>query len=291
MRFILKGIGALLLFSIIIYGYLVYQNNRPVAPVASDTLNDTYEKSVLWLEDNREKILAENNSILWLMIKRASEISRDQRLIQLFSQYEQRHLRNNPDNIWKLLFYPNSWVPVSYEDIAPYPYYNQHFIYALLCDRDLGEIPAIAEQNKPDFCDSHPLRPACVTHQLMGIQMLQNSQCGDAGKLDETVKILQQRIINQLYYDPRIVDVTMQRVLMLVDTGAGDQVQYSWIQNLIDAQQQDGGWSPFEPLFAVGGGRYFGYDTLFRIKKPVSTFHMTAQGVLLFSLLINPQTP
>ena len=291
MRIALRGIGLILLLSIAAYGYLIFQNNRTVAPATTDTIQTTFENSILWLEANREKVLADNNSILWRMIQRAGEISKDQRLFDIFAEYEQRHLKNNPNNIWKLLFYPKSWVPIRYEDIASYPYYNQHFIYALLCDKDLGEVASIAAQNNPNFCDSHPLRPACVTHQLMGIQMMQTSQCDDAGKLSETVGILQERIINQLYYDPRVVDVTMQRVLMLVDTGAKDRVKPAWVQNLIDAQLEDGGWSPFEPLFAVGGGRSFGYDTLFRIKKPVSTFHMTAQGVLLFSLLANPQTP
>ncbi|MEE9494715.1 MAG: hypothetical protein V3W04_15250 [Gammaproteobacteria bacterium] len=291
MHIVLKGIGLLLILAIAAYGYLVFQNNRTIAPVSADKLQSTLENSILWLEANREKVLSENNSILWRMIQRVGEISKDQRIVDLFAEYEKRHLKNKPDNIWKLLFYPKSWVPIRFEDIASYPYYNQHFIYALLCDKDLGEVASIAEQNNPAFCDGHPLRPACVTHQLMGIQMMQNSQCGDAENLAETVGILQDQITNQLYYDPRVVDVTMQRVLMLVDTGAKDRVKSAWVQNLIDAQQEDGGWSPFEPLFAVGGGRSFGYDTLFRIKKPVSTFHMTAQGVLLFSLLANPQTP
>lgn len=285
MRIVLKGFGLILLLALAAYGYLVFQNNRTVEPATADTLHTTLEHSILWLEANREKVLADNNAILWSMIKHAGEISKDKRLINLFTEYEQRYLNNNPNTVWKPLFYPGSWVPVRYKDIAAFPYYNHHFIYALLCDKDLGKVASIAAQNNPAFCDSHPLRPACVTHQLMGIQMLQRSQCGDAGELADTVKALQERIINQLYYDPRVVDVTMQRVLMLVDTGARDRVKPVWIQNLIDAQRQDGGWSPFEPLFAVGGGRYFGYDQMFGIKRPVSTFHMTAQGVLLFALL------
>lgn len=291
MRIALKGIALILLLAIAAYGYLLFQNIRTVAPATADALQTTFENSILWLKANREKVLADNNSILWSMIQRAGDISKDQRLVDIFNEYEQRHLKNNPNNMWKPLFYPGSWVPVRYQDIAAYPYYNQHFIYALLCDKELGTVPSIAAQNNPDFCDSHPLRPACVTHQLMGIQMLQRSHCGDVGELADTVSALQEKITHQLYYDPRIVDVTMQRVLMLVDTGAKDRVKPVWVQNLIEAQREDGGWSPFEPLISAGGGRYFGYDTFFRIKKPVSTFHMTAQGVLLFALLANQETP
>jgi len=54
----------------------------------------------------------------------------------------------------------------------------------------------------------------------------------------------------------------------------------------VDAQQDDGGWSHFEPLLPLGAVRYFGYgQKIFAIKQPLSSFHMTAQGVLLFSLL------
>ena len=63
-------------------------------------------------------------------------------------------------------------------------------------------------------------------------------------------------------------------------------VKPSWIRKLGDAQQIDGGWSHFEPLLPLGGGRYFGYgQKIFAIKQPLSSFHMTAQGILLFSLL------
>ncbi|MEE9493672.1 MAG: hypothetical protein V3W04_09890 [Gammaproteobacteria bacterium] len=291
MRIVLKALGLLFVFLILIYGYLTIQNNKSVQPPSAESIRNTFEKSILWLENNREKVLAENNPILWYMIHRASKISDDQRLRDIFSEYEQRYLINNPNNIWSPFFYPNRWVPVHFENIASLPYYNHHFIYALLCDSELENISAIAEQNHPDFCDSHPLRPACVTHQLMGIQLLQRSQCGDAEELAATSKILQKRIANQLYYDIRVVDVYLQRVLMLVDTGAMDLVKPSWIQNLIDAQLADGGWSEFDPLIPLGGGRFFGYgQKFFAIKHPIPSFHTVAQGVLLFSLLDNQQT-
>lgn len=291
MRIALKGLGLLFTVLILIYGFLVFQNNQSVQPPLAEAIHNTFEKSIIWLENNRDTVLEENNPILWYMIQRASKISNDPRLRDIFNAYEQRYLKNNPNNIWGTFFYPNRWVPVRYEKIASYPYYNHHFIYALLCDKELEKIPSIAEQNHHDFCDSHPLRPACVTHQLMGIQLLQRSQCGDAEELANTAKILQKRIANQLYYDIRVVDVYLQRVLMLVDTGAMDLVKPSWIQNLIDAQLDDGGWSEFDPVIPLGGGRFFGYgQKFFAIKHPVSSFHTVAQGVLLFSLLDNQQT-
>jgi hypothetical protein len=87
---------------------------------------------------------------------------------------------------------------VKFEDIASFPYYNWHFIYAITCDRDLEQIPEITAQNEAGFCDRYPLRPACVTHQLMGIRLLQDRECGTAEVLADIVEQLQQRIHRQL---------------------------------------------------------------------------------------------
>jgi hypothetical protein len=81
----------------------------------------------------------------------------------------------------------------------------------------------------------------------------------------------------------------MQRVLMLVESGAKELVKPIWIRHLVNAQRIDGGWASFDPLIPLTGDRYFGYGAkFFTVKKsPRSDFHMTAQGVLLFSMLNN----
>lgn len=261
----------------------------PWAPPSEEELKITLESSIQWLIDNEQKILASPNPMLWRMVQQAGDLSGDVRLKVLFSTYAQRYLDKQPNNIWRPLFYPNSWVPVRFEDIASHPYYNWHFIYASSCDRDLGSMPQIAAQNDPAFCDQHRLKPACVTHQMMGLLLLKRSQCGDQGQLARSIEILQQRIHVQLTWDPRVVDVYMQRVLMLVESGAGDSVKPVWIQQLIDAQQADGGWATFMPLIPVGGGRSIGFKRLISIDAPKPDFHITAQGVLLFALLAHPQ--
>ena len=289
MRFLLRGILAISALLALSGGYFIWHNNRSVAPPNHEQLSATLENSIQWLTDHRQKILDDPNSMLWRMIQQAGDITGDTRLKALFADYTQRYLDHHPNNIWRPLFYPKSWVPVRYEDIAGFPYYNLHFIYAFTCDHDLATVPEIAAQNDPAFCDQHPLRPACATHQMMGLLLLKRSQCGDQVQLDNSIETLQQRIHSQLTWDPRVVDVYMQRVLMLVESGAGDTVKPVWLKALIAAQQPDGGWSPFMPLIPVGGGRSIGIDRLPGIRSPRSSFHTTAQGVLLFALLAQSQ--
>ncbi len=290
MRKLLRGIGFITALLVLLYGYLVWKNNASVTAPEPAELEATLENAIQWMEQNRDSVLAVGNPMLWYMIQQAAEVSGDRRLHRLFTDYEQRYLKERHDNRWRPLFYPGTWVPVQFKDIASYSYYNWHLMYAIICDSELGKVPEIAAQNDPAFCNRHPLRPACATHQLMGIRLMQRNKCGDADQLADTVKQLQQRIRRQLLLDPRVVDVYMQRVLMLTESNARDLIKPVWINNLINAQQPDGGWSPFEPLLPLGGGRYFSYgQKLFAVDQPSSSFHMTAQGVLLFTLLTHSQ--
>ncbi len=290
MRILSRGIYSVIALLLLFAGYTLWQHNRSINAPDRQQLDVVLENSIQWLADHRESILGTQNPMLWKMIQRAGDITGDKRLTGLFSEYTQRYIANRPNNIWRPLFYPESWVPVRFENIAHLPYYNWHFIYAYTCDRDLATVPEIMAQNDPAFCDRHPLRPACVTHQMMGMLLLRNARCGDPETRDATIEILQERILSQLTWDPRIVDVTMQRVLMLVDSGAAERVKPVWLHRLIDAQQQDGGWSPFMPLLPLGGGKWLVLSNLPSIGAPISSFHMTAQGVLLFTLLTHPQS-
>jgi hypothetical protein len=274
------------------YGYLYWSNNRDLPPPQQAQLEAARERAIGWLTDNREAILEDNNSILWRMLQQAGEVSGDPRLQSLFGDYEKRHLQQNYLSFWRPLFYPGTWSGVRAEDITRLPDYNQHFIYAISCDAELGRVAAIAAQNEADFCDSHPWRPACVTHQLMGIRMLQRSSCGSPGQLATTLASLQERIVKQLTRDPRVVDVYIQRVLMLTESGARARLKPVWLQRIMDAQLPDGGWGRFQPLVPLGGTTSLGFSRIFiGISSPQATFHATAQGVLLFTLLSQPSKP
>ncbi len=279
---------SILLVVVGIYAGLLWQNNRSVAPVSKAEIQQSLSVGIAWLLEHKGKILKESNPMLWWMVQQSAIASGDPGLYKLFASYETVYLKNRRNNIWRPLFYENTWSPVDYETIRQFPYYNKHFLYALNCDRDLEKYPEIRTQNEADFCNSHPLRPACVTHQLMGIRMLQRKKCGVPDELDNTVSILQQRIRNQLFYDPRVVDVYIQRVLMLIESGSADTLKPVWLRQVLRAQSEAGGWSNFDPLLALPGGWSLGFSQRgIGIQKQRDTFHATAQGVMVMSLLSN----
>ncbi len=293
MKLIIKIIAIFILVISCVYGFLFYQNNREAAPVGDAKIAQSYERGVSWLLNHRAEILQDGNPILWWMLGESARISGDERVQKLFNEFTTNLDRVAPYAIWQAFFHPQQFhnATFSASEYLSLVEYQQYFLYGLTCSRQLAQEPFVEAQNNPDFCwsGSRIIRPACVTHQLMGYRMAQRRQCA-IESLDRNIAVLQKTIEKQLRYDPRVVDVYVQRVLMLVDSGAHDRVQARWLERVMDAQRKDGGWSDMQPVIPLGGGKYFGFNaTTLTIGESVSNFHATAQGVLLMSLLQHPQ--
>lgn len=120
--------------------------------------------------------------------------------------------------------------------------------------------------------------------------MVQQSDCGNPEATRAAVAELQSRIAGQLTWDPRVVDVYVQRVLMLVESGAEDRVKPIWLQRVLAAQRPGGGWARTDPLLELGSGFSLGFGPRgLAFAPPRSDFHATAQGLLLLSLLAHPE--
>ncbi|MEE9492185.1 MAG: hypothetical protein V3W04_02230 [Gammaproteobacteria bacterium] len=266
-------------------GYRIVDSNRDVPIHDQQALDTSLESGIQWLLANRETILADSNRILWRMLQKAAARSGDARLDELVTTYLNRHQSALRNSSWGYLFDDKHWAPLNYDQLKHLPEYNQHFIYAMSCDPELAKVPLIAEQNSPDFCNQHRLRPACVTHQMMGVLLLERKQCETDFDVAAVKSVLQDRIYQQLRWDPRgAVDVNIQRVLMLEESGAGERVKPIWIQRILDAQLADGGWSPNQPVISVANKTLsFGGKGL--VSDPVvASFHATAQAIYLLSL-------
>jgi hypothetical protein len=269
---------------------LLYANNRAAAPPERADLQAALDAGIGWMAANRQATLGQPLEILWWMVQQSAERTGDPRLRALFAEYHATHL-DNARNIWLPMFYPGRWVPFRNADIADLSDYKQHFIYAISCDPQLAEDPTVEPQLHADFCDRYPLRPACATHQLMGIRFMQRTQCGDPETNQAVVAELQSRIVRQLTWDPRVIDVYLQRVLMLVESGAVERVKPIWLQRVLAAQRPDGGWAGIDPVLEFGSIFNLSLGARgFSLAAPRSDFHATIQGVLLLSLLVHPES-
>jgi hypothetical protein len=270
--------------------YQLWQNNRIVDAPSRSSISASLEKGIGWLVTNRKTILGQSNPMLWWFVKESADITRDERLEALFSEYKKRYLDPYPKNVWWLIFDNKSEVPIPISQLKGFPDYNLYFIYAASCSRELAKQEIIQRQNDPEFCSTYyPLSPACVTHQLMGVRFAQRSHCLDPQTLQTLTFVLQNKIINQLVWDPRVVDVYIQRLLMLAESGRLKEIKPVWLQRMLDAQLVDGGWGGFYPLFPISRTYSVGFTShhlhLRNPGKLRSNFHTTAQGVFLLSLV------
>ncbi len=282
----LKSIVLLVILFSVFIAYKVLRNNQQLEPVQMSDLQQSYEDAVAWLLNHERDILEQDNAMLWSMIQRSAAISGDERLIGLFSRFKARHVSSNA--VWRGLFESHVWVPVKFEQLQHFPDYNQYFIYALYCDSDFAGQAIIQQQNNVGFCGAlHMLRPACVTHQLMGIRIRVANKCGETAWLDQVSQELLEKVETQLVWDFRVVDVYLQRVLMLLESGQADRIKPIWVRNIIDAQQDDGGWGNIYPIFRIGS-KVIGLKNLTpHLGQQQSTYHATAQGIFLNTLLLH----
>jgi len=274
---------------LVAYFYGVYKNNRSVPYPQTTQIQTQLERSINWLVNNEANILSNNNVMLWWMLYEAHKISADERLADLLEKYHQRYRRIKM-SIWGPLFDGRQHRRLGGYMVEGLPYYNQHFIYALNCAADIeDELIIVAQQNRADFCHqaAYFYRPACTTHQLMGINFLFTKQCNLLPNIDEMSQALQQDIVGQLTWDIRVVDVYLQRVLMLLITGAQDSIKPVWIQQVLDHQLADGGWGDFVSLLGSETERSIGFSSkVISLGREQSSFHATAQGVYILTYLL-----
>ncbi len=274
---------------LLLTAWAVWQNNRNIAAPSQAEVKQHLDRSIDWLISNYSNIEDTQNPILWWMIKQAGLKSNDPRLKNIFSKYKKEHLDKMPANLSTPMFdkFYRPVVPdiISLSSLRDYQVF---FFYGLSCDADLGSEPVIQQQMEPGFCSLHYLRPRCITHQLMGLRFMQRHQCGYEEKVNQTIGELQKTVVSELTWDFRVGDAYIQRVLMLVDTGAFDQVKPVWISNILKAQNDDGSWDDLDPILYLGGGYAFAHtSTLPKIAKPRADFHATAQAIWLLSMLLN----
>lgn len=271
----------------ILAGFVAH-NNFGKNEYSIEELKQSHNNGVQWLIDNRELLNSTHNPALWEMITHTIETRHNSQLASILSQYRTanaRYYRNHP---LRFQDYGSANNNFRNTDLSGFPYYNILFMYGFSCEQDLAELLTIQEQKQADFCDRHyPISPACKTHQAMGFLYMKKSGCENPAQVQHLIDQLAQDIQGQLTLDFRSIDVYLQRVLVLLQSGHNDKINPRWIARVLEAQNTDGGWDDFQPLIKIGNQRYFGLGSkIFEVSAGNSDFHATVQGTLLTAILI-----
>lgn len=288
MKKILVVLLSLFLLFLLFFVYEVWQNNRKVEPVNRQQLEQAYQRVTQWVEDNYPLLQQNDNQMLWWMIKQASENTTQANLSRVYQTYKQTILDRKRRGPFSPLFYPHYRPYIT--DIASFARiddYQLMFIYALSCDEKLGRHPLVTKQLEADFCSLHFIHTRCVTHQMMSLRFMQRYQCDMKDKVEKTLPQLQEKVISELTWDFRVTDAYIQRVTMLIDSGAIDKVKPVWIKRILDAQNPDGSWDDLYPLLTLPGDKQLALTSqLMAVESVQGDFHTTAQAVWLLSMLL-----
>lgn len=290
MKPIIKIMTVFIITIFCVYGFLVYKNNHSTVKASPEEIKRSYEMSVAWLMKNRKMVLQEQNPILWWMIERSAEITNDERLKSLLAELKATIPSTEFDPGWQIFIKPEKYWGTNFPDViyTNFSGYQKYFVFGITCGKNLAEDPIIVAQHDVNFCDKNDSTPACITHQLMAYRFMQRYGCDRVDRLDDRVRSLQEKIYDKLVKDPRVIDVYFQRVLMLVDSGAANKVKAVWVQRILDAQLSDGSWSWKQRLLYLGFDHYLSFGDIYYVLYPgkaPGTFHTTAQGIWLMSLL------
>ena len=161
------------------------------------------------------------------------------------------------------------------EELARLEEYQRWFLHALGGD----EFPFSAdEQARLLLKDTY--RRGRLTHQVLALY-LYGRYYPHGPAADEARALmphLAERIAQEASLDFRVTDLYLQRIICLLLAGRADLVKPRWVERVLEAQQEDGGWKY----------RWFGWDSRifrFSLRPRPTDAHATAQGLWLVSLL------
>ncbi len=280
----------LILILLFLYLTLFIHNNYWSENYSQTDIENAYSNSITWLITNEEKIFKEKNSMLWWLLIQSLELENEPRLKKLVDNYLNENYLFYVNTPWHSLLYDGSSKIDSLSLLASkIPEYSKYFVYGYTCDVELKNSETIRKQNNLNYCFiNYPTSPTCFTHQLMAFRFMQRANCKTDIKLETHIEKIANWISYQLTFDVRVVDVYIQRVMMLIDSGNSSKLRKRWVKRILIEQLNDGGWSGFQPLLSIGNNKFIGFGSRgLAMKSNNSNFHATAQGLYLLSMLKN----
>lgn len=293
----MRGIAALaalvMVVAVSFIGYHEYDNSRDM-PMPSDTeLRASFSRASAWILGNRERVLEENNPMLWLFVRDAALLQSEQGLVALAREYQSRHTDHT---LTHYLFDPTGSDQVRYVNITladDVSDYNRLFLYGATCNEGLRDDPMVRSLLTPAACGGGLLwlkSPWCRTHQLMGLRFVQRGHCEPEAETAATLVNVQNLILMELKWDFRVEDAYIQKALTLAESGRRGNLKAVWIRKILDAQRSDGGWDGMDVIARLPGALIFcwGDGLLYPrvLTQRPSTFHATAQALYLMALLL-----
>jgi hypothetical protein len=277
--------------------YCEHLNSAEVAFPTQTQLRSSFNQASAWIVQNREAVLRDNNSMLWLFVREAGRLANDARLESLANEYQ---AQSTQGTITQFFFDSAGVEHVRGANLAlsdDWQAYQRLFVYGATCNSPLRFDPEVVAMLSPSACEGGHAwlrNPWCRTHQLIGLRFVQRNHCEPDEDTAQTIASVQAGILTELQWDFRVEDAYLQKVWTLVESGRRNEIKAIWVRRILDAQLADGGWSGAAVIASLPGGRAVAWQGGLVPRAgvvPTANFHATAQGVYLMALLLNDHTP
>jgi hypothetical protein len=266
-RVLIVIVATAILIAAGLYGY----NNVSLMSDASFSrlIDAAIERSAQWVASHKSDIYQWNNIALTRMLQDCETMHSDPRIKEIVD-YSLK-LPMNPD-CWKRLIEPDHFVR-SYEIndlIEKEPIDNKWILYAIAPEKATLEKDAMN-----GLFDSRRWNNRQLTHQLWALIHLRRSQ-GDKEKTVAAIDGVSRRLAGQLQFDLAVVDIYIQKIVFTLFAGHPEYIHQRWIERVITAQRDDGGWNDRWGLFFQSRRR-----PAFDFANPASDQHATIQALWL----------
>ena len=175
-------------------------------------------------------------------------------------------------SFWKKLLDPSrrAWKYEILEHWGAQRLYQRWLIYTL--DPPIVDL---APSDMRGLFDAERWQKRQLTHQLMALLILRRLY-DDPRVTDHLVRRLCSRIAAESFYDPRMLDMSYQRILVLLMADAPELVRRRWVERIIEQQCPDGGWNDC----------WWGLSSMVHDHDPrLSDAHATAQALYALYLV------
>jgi hypothetical protein len=207
------------------------------------------------------------------MLVEADELSGEADLKRLVRQYVARNPRAGG---WGRLADPTvSFEKPGPRELAAYQEYQRFFLHALG-----GDAFPFSPDEQRRLLLPDAFRTGRLTHQMLALYLYRRYYPNGpvAAEARALLPRLAERVAQEAALDFRVTDLYLQRLLCLLLAERPDLVKPRWIERLLDAQHEDGGWTY----------TWYGWDShLFKVRfgaQPTHA-HATAQALWVLTLL------
>lgn len=280
----------------------IWLGNRDVTPVSVADRQQAFTRAVSWMRANEAQIVKDNNVALWWFVRNAAERSGDPYLQTLVQRFlEESGKGPLAKDTWRRMVDPQAevvWNPAAARTAEPYQRFMYHGLTCMPVELDGVDTNVYLRNDAchPQLTEVWWKDPACSTHHLVGVVLLQRSRCKQAEELAGLKADLLADIQQQMTLDVVVKDAYLQRLMMLMWHGQAGKVKSVWLQRALRAQQPDGGWiggrqlpelpEGFQPWFLRAQLAKW-LPARFN-QASGSDFHASAQGLLIAALALEP---